>query len=103
MAQVQTVRELTERVKDTFTDFFGEDLVQYGPGFSGSEDFPIIPNAWDAPYVFIGWCLTTSTMLYILKHPQGRQGDPPAAARKEPQPCRSTVSRWSGPSWPAWS
>nr|VDG63767.1 carboxypeptidase [Streptococcus thermophilus] len=47
--------ELTERVKDTFTEFFGEDLVQYGPGFSGSEDFPIIPNAWDVPYVFIGW------------------------------------------------
>lgn len=48
-------QELTERVKDTFTEFFGEDLVQYGPGFPGSEDFPIIPNAWDVPYFFIGW------------------------------------------------
>ena len=47
--------ELTERVKDTFVDVFGEDLVTVGPGFSGSEDFPIIPNAWEVPYVFIGW------------------------------------------------
>ncbi|MCP1388612.1 amidohydrolase [Corynebacterium aquatimens] len=48
-------RDLTERLKNTFTDYFGEELVGWGAGLSGSEDFPVIPNAWDAPYVFISW------------------------------------------------
>lgn len=48
-------RDLTERLKNTFTDYFGEELVGWGTGLSGSEDFPVIPNAWDAPYVFIAW------------------------------------------------
>ncbi|GAB3075908.1 amidohydrolase [Corynebacterium aquatimens] len=47
--------ELTNKIKATFEEYMGEELVDFGPGFPGSEDFPILPNAWDVPYVFFAW------------------------------------------------
>lgn len=47
--------DLTARVKATFDEYLGEENTEYGAGFSGSEDFPILPNAWGVPYVFFAW------------------------------------------------
>lgn len=46
----------TTRVVDFFTELFGADAV-YGnmAPLTGSEDFPIIPDALSVPYCYWGW------------------------------------------------
>lgn len=48
--------DLTEDTMANFEDFFGDDLVATVPPFTGSEDYPIIPQAWgNVPTCFWGW------------------------------------------------
>lgn len=48
--------ELTHKVKAEFDAFFGEDATTIGKPFTGSEDYPIIPQAWgNVPSCYWGW------------------------------------------------
>ncbi|WP_018297766.1 amidohydrolase [Corynebacterium lubricantis] len=47
-------QEPFEQVRAVFDDFFGDDSVDIDP-VSASEDFSIVPDSMDVPYVY--WCV----------------------------------------------
>ncbi|HRO27644.1 MAG TPA: amidohydrolase, partial [Luteimonas sp.] len=43
----------TVRVRAAFDDYFGEDSIEMAP-VPASEDFSVIPDAFDCPYTYWG-------------------------------------------------